>query len=368
MNSREINLIKELFKGREDVFAIHWQKGTKSGYMPACHYDPYMYRLHKINGGTFNSYKGKTYLPFTDQQIARHLNGEQLIGIYPLLKDHTSWFIVADFDQHNWTEESQAFVGGCFNKGIPAYLERSRSGNGGHVWVFFNQPYPAIRSRKIILSILEETGIFSAFDKSLSFDRLFPNQDVLSGKGFGNLIALPLHKTAREHGNSCFVDEHFTPYKNQWGFLSSVQKVTTVHLDEVFESLTTKQRSSATTTRIISDQLYITLNRSVQLNRSGMTPEIIHFLKEELHFANPEYFIKKKTGKSTHNTKRYFKFIEETENQVILPRGFTGKLIRYCRQKKIDFEFFDERKKETEREQRKIDYRNMNEYRTSNKE
>lgn len=342
---KKINLIRALFKSREDVFAIHWQKGNKSGYMPAYHYDPYRYRLHKMNGGTFKNFNEKTYLPFTDQQITKHLNGEQLIGIYPLLKDNSSWFIAADFDKQNWKEESQKFINACSSKGISTYLERSRSGNGGHVWIFFDQPYPAIKSRKILTSILEEIGIFSVFDKSSSFDRLFPNQNFLSGKGLGNLIALPFHKTSFEQGNSCFVNEDLKPYENQWIFLSSIQKTTTIHLDEVFESLITKNLPSFDTKGIHSNKLHITLNNSLLLNRSGVTPELINFLKEELNFANPEYFIKKKTGKNTWSTERYFKFIEEIENEIIIPRGFVGRLIRYCKQKKIDFEFIDERKK-----------------------
>jgi len=343
--NKEINLIRTLFKSREDVFAIRWQKGNKSGYMPAYYYDPYRYRLHKMNGGTFKTFNEKTYLSFTDLQINKHLNGEQLIGIYPLLKDNTSWFIAADFDKQNWEGDSRKFIKACSSKGISAYLERSRSGNGGHVWIFFDQPYPAIRSRKILITILEEIGVFSIFDKSSSFDRLFPNQNFLSGKGLGNLIALPFHKTAFEQGNSCFVNEDLKPYENQWNFLSTIQRTTTIHLDEIFESLIVNDLPSSDTVKIHSNKLQITLNNSVRLNRSGITSELINFLKEELNFANPAYFIKKKTGKSVWSTKRYFKFIEETENEIIIPRGFIGRLIRNCKQEKIDFEFIDKRKK-----------------------
>ena len=98
----KLTIFKHLFKGREDVFALHWQKENKSGYMPAYQYDPYMYRLHKMKGGTFKDYKDKTFQPLTDQQLLKHLNGKQLIGIYPLLKDNTSCFIAADFDKENW--------------------------------------------------------------------------------------------------------------------------------------------------------------------------------------------------------------------------------------------------------------------------
>lgn len=233
----QLSLYRSLFKGREDVFAKHWQKGNKSGYMPAYQFDPYLYRIHKSKGGSFNNYEDKTYLPFTDQQLIRHLNGEQLIGIYPLLKDNTSWFIAADFDKEKWAEECRAFLNICEEKEIPAYLERSKSGNGGHVWIFFEQPYPAIKSRKIFISLLEQVRAFSVFDKSSSFDRLFPNQDFLSGKGLGNLIALPLHKPAWEHGNSCFVDENMGTYEGQWDLLSSIKRMKTDHLNKIYQSM-----------------------------------------------------------------------------------------------------------------------------------
>ena len=202
----QIQFLKSLFIGREDVFAIRWEKSGKSGYMPSYQYDPFHYRAHKMNGGTFANYPHKNYLPLTDNEIQKHLNGVQQIGVYPLLQDNTSWFLVADFDKQNWTVEAINFLNACKEQSIPAYLERSRSGNGGHVWVFFDRAYPAIRSRKIFISILEQSGAFSMFDKSSSFDRLFPNQDFLSGKGLGNLIALPFFKHAMEEGNSCFIN------------------------------------------------------------------------------------------------------------------------------------------------------------------
>jgi len=341
--NEKLNLFKSLFKGRENVFAVRWEKGNKRRYMPAFQYDPYRYRLHKMNGGTFKDYKDKTYLPLTDQQFLKHFNGEQLIGIYPLLQDNTSWFIAADFDKKEWADECRAFLNVCKKQNIPAYLERSRSGKGGHVWIFFNKPYPASRSRKILITLLEQAGIFSLFDKSSSFDRLFPNQDFHSGKGLGNLIALPLHKPALEEGNSCFVDAQLKPYQNQWEFLSSIQRVSVTHLDTIFNAL--QPDNFSTSPSIDSEKLHIQLNNIVRLNRSGMTPELINFLKEELNFANSEYYIKKKSGKNIWGTERYFRFIEESEHAIIIPRGFTGKMIRFCKQQNIDFEFQDERKK-----------------------
>lgn len=112
----KILLFKSLFKGRDDVFAIRWEKENRSGYMPAYFYDPYLYRIHKMKGGTFQNYPNKTYLPLTDEQIIKHLNGEQHIGIYPLLTDNTSYFLVADFDDKNWLEQSISFINLCQEK------------------------------------------------------------------------------------------------------------------------------------------------------------------------------------------------------------------------------------------------------------
>jgi superfamily II DNA or RNA helicase len=342
-----IQLFKSIFIGREDVFAVRWEKGNKSGYMPAYFYDPYRYRAHKMKGGTFQNYADKEYLPFTDKEIEKHLNGDHLIGIYPLLKDNTSWFIVADFDKVDWVEDCKKFINTCKEKEIPAYLERSRSGKGGHVWIFFEQPYPAIKSRKIFISILENSEIFSLFDKSSSFDRLFPNQDFLSGKGFGNLIALPLYKKTLDQGNSCFVEiDTLKPFENQWDFFQNIQKTTIAKLDNLYESYIPIENSNVPYLPQISPaKLTITLSNVLEINRNAIPTSLINFLKEELNFLNTEFIIKKKSNKNTFGTERYFRFIEETENSIIIPKGFVGKTIRFCRENKIDYDFIDERKK-----------------------
>ncbi len=341
----KVKHFRSLFKGREDVFALRWEKGKKSGYIPAYSYDPYMYRLHKMNGGTFSNYTDKSYRSFTDEQLLKHLMGEQFVGIYPLLQENTSWFIVADFDKDKWQEECKSFMAVCNQNRIPAYLERSRSGNGGHVWIFFEQGYPAMKSRRLFKSLLEQCGAFSVFDKASSFDRLFPNQDFLSGKGLGNLIALPLFKQTLEQGNSCFINpETFIPFGNQWDFLKQIKRVSNADLDKLYDSIHRDEQTLPHSANA-SGKLIISLNNAVRINRLGLTLPLINFLKTEFNLPNSEYFIKKKTKRSTWETKRYFNLIEETENELILPSGAIGKIIRFCTAQKIDFEFYDHRKK-----------------------
>jgi superfamily II DNA or RNA helicase len=183
---------------------------------------------------------------------------------------------------------------------------------------------------------------------------LLPNQDFLSGKGLGNLIALPLYKKTVEQGNSCFLDiDTFQPVLDQFEFLKNIHRITIAKLDELFQSISTSNNfdsnnqitANTTLPATVCNKLTITLNNVVRINRNGLTTSLINFLKDELNFANTEYFIKTKAGKNTFETERYFKFVEETENEVIVPRGFIGKLIRFCQGKNIEYSFNDIRKK-----------------------
>ena len=350
--NEKLTIFKSLFKGREDIYATRWEKGNKNGYSPAYTFDPYHYKAHRMKGGTFQNYENKQYQTLTDGQIIKHLEGEQLIGLYPLLKDNTSWFIAADFDEANWAEECKTFIKICQDKNIPAYLERSRSGKGGHVWIFFEENYSAFKSRNIFKSLLEEAGVFSLFDKSSSFDRLFPNQDYLSGKGFGNLIALPLNKASWDNGNSCFINpETLLPIENQWGFLKTIRKITITELENLYQFIATKPINTINKTvssKSVNGKLNIKLSNAIYVSREGLTTSLINFIKEEFNFISSEFIIKKKLGKNTWGTDRYFKLIDETLDEIIIPRGAAGKLLRFCKENKIEYDFVDTRiKKET---------------------
>ncbi len=169
-----------------------------------------------------------------------HLNGKETIGIYPILTDNTSYFIAADFDEAEWKADSQKFVAECTKVSLQAYTEISRSGNGAHVWIFFENTYPCWKSRAMILEVVRKTFNYSEFSKEISFDRLFPNQDTITDGGFGNLIALPLQGERVAHGTSIFCDTTFTPYADQWGFLKTIHKHTNQELDSAYDIVIAK--------------------------------------------------------------------------------------------------------------------------------
>lgn len=344
--SANIKLFKSLFRGRDDVYATRWEKDGRGGYMPAYKVDWSDYNQHKVKGGSFSNYNKKEYLPFTDIAIQEHLVGKSTIGIYPLLPDNTSFFIAADFDEENWKEAILDLYHICLEYELPAVIERSRSGNGGHLWLFFEENIPAFMTRKIMFELLLRAKIISEFDKEPSFDRLFPNQDTHSGKGLGNLIALPLQGNSLKSGNSCFINPTtFEPIPNQWEFLQSISKITkqkieNIHLQlsgAIKESFSTQYNSQSTF------ELEILINSEIYLKRVQLSQPLTSFLRDNLNFINSDFFVKKRLGKTSYNIEKYFKLIEETPEGIIIPRGFASSLIQFCKSENIPIKIIDER-------------------------
>src|SRR5690606_7831815 len=147
-----------------------------------------------------NESKGRAFIPLSNQNIYEHLSGKHVVGLYPLLKDDTCYFLAVDFDKGKWQEDIKVFIDVCQKVNVPYSIERSRSGNGAHVWIFFWEPLPAALARQLGRSLLKGAGGENFEVNLTSYDRMFPNQDALQGKGFGNLIALPLQGQARLQG------------------------------------------------------------------------------------------------------------------------------------------------------------------------
>ncbi len=328
-----INLFTSLFKGRSDVFAQRWEKrdGSFSGYFPA-----YTDRMKK------------NFASLTPAIIEAHLLGNKVIGVYPLLTDNTSYFVAADFDGDNWLESAKKVMEVCAKFNLPGYVERSRSGNGGHIWWFFEDKYPAYKARKIFLHILKESGVIAPFDKEDSFDRLFPSQDYLSGKGFGNLIALPLQGIPRKSNNSVFLDpeKDFSPAMDQWEFLQAVRRIPIETLDRLYYKFTGKKSVTEKISVPYTDsEIPITVSNFISIPKSLITKDIANFLTDRLNFFNTEYAVKEKMGLSNYKTEKYFKTIVDGDADVFLPRGFLDQLTGYFTENNLPFAINDQRMK-----------------------
>lgn len=334
MFSREerVEIFRSLFKGREDVFARRWEKwnGGFSGYSPV-----------------YADQDKESYTPLSTEWIEKHLTGTATLGVYPLLQDNASNFIVADFDGSNWQHVVVRFLDVCKKHNIPVVTERSRSGNGAHVWCFFSSPCQASKSRRACMQLLREAECIDSLEKNEGFDRLFPNQDYLSGKGLGNLIALPLQGESRRHGNMVFVDpnNNFDPYPDQWEYLHTLQRIdpsafdalNAVESDEPVVTKTRKRRSRSTSA------LVLTMNSIIAIPKTSLPPGLASYLREELNILNIGYVVKERAGLPTYGEKRFIKTLDQTDVAILVPRGFLTNLYAWLDEHAISYRMIDER-------------------------
>ena len=236
----KIALFRSLFRGREDVYPRRFEsrRTGKSGYAPACA-NEWVRGICEKPRIKCAECGHRRFLPFTDDVIRWHLSGVDgegqpfVAGVYAMLQDETTFFLAVDFDKQGWRDDAAGFRETCRQMGLTAALERSRSGRGGHVWLFFNEAVPAALARKLGSHILTETMEHHPDLGLDSYDRFFPSQDTLPHGGFGNLIALPLQKRPRERGNSVFIDDELAPYADQWAFLSTVPRIGRARAEDV---------------------------------------------------------------------------------------------------------------------------------------
>jgi len=346
-NQEKIILYRTLFRGRSDVYSRRWEKTDKSGWMPAYSFDWNEFNTHRARGGTIRDFKNKKLLPFTDEILLNHLLGKETIGVYPILKDNTSYFIVADFDEADWKNDSQKFIKECENTELKAYTEISRSGNGAHVWIFFEENYPCWKSRAILLELIRRVFNHSEFTKEVSFDRLFPNQDTITDDGFGNLIALPLQGERVKNNTSVFCDsDTFVPYSLQWEFLKMIHKHTTLELENIYEKLFIQKDNENIKSKIPNNSyINIIMNGSLRIKKQELPSKTTAFIKEELNIFNKEYMVKKRLGKSVFKIEKYFNLIQDNGDEILLPRGFLEKLTEYLKKEKITYKIKLEDKK-----------------------
>lgn len=342
-----IRLFQSLFKGREDVFARRWFSKTtgKSGYQPVC--------INEWKQGICDKKKyrcvicpNRNFAPLTTQDMYRHLEGKDeyccdVVGLYAIMQDNSCAFLCADFDDKNckygYKEDVLAYVGVCREWLIPYAIERSRSGNGAHVWIFFEAPLPASKARRLGNAILTEAMTRNGQMSFKSYDRFFPNQDYLPEGGFGNLVALPLQGQARRKQNSVFVDNDFLVYKDQWAFLynlkkireSTIDQLLRLHYQEELGKLSmssenkpwvtplpqniTQEDFQAKVEIIKADKLYIPLK--------AVSVKVLNHLKRIAAFKNPEFYSKQALRLSTYAIPRIISCFDITNEYLAMPRG-----------------------------------------------
>jgi len=342
-SEERLALFRRLFCCRTDVFPKLWQnsKTGVKGYSPAC-------KNEWVRGVCLKpevkcaDCQNRSFTPLDESVVRNHLEGTITIGTYTIRLDDTCIFLAADFDKEQWMDDIRAYQLAAKELSVEVYVERSRSGNGGHAWIFFSEPVQARDARLLGTHILSK-AMSNRFSLSMkSYDRFFPCQDTIPGKGFGNLIALPLQRVPRRNGNSAFVNECFQPYEDQWKFLGSVRLLSPIDLREILQSFSIsdavkidlseeENAESIQAERALgkSDQIagiykgIIKLNysRNIQIDISGLPSSLITALKKLVTFANPEFFEAQRMRRSTWNIPRYICCAELEGTYICLPRG-----------------------------------------------
>lgn len=363
--NEKVALFRRLFRGRTDVYPIRWESKTsgKSGYAPACanEWRAGVCEKPRIKCGDC---RHRLLLPLTDTVIYGHLAGKHVAGVYPLLEDDSCHFLAVDFDEAEWQEDARAFIRSCYELGVPAALEISRSGQGAHAWVFFAGKVPARDARRLGTAIISHTCTRTRQLKLASYDRLFPNQDTMPKGGFGNLIALPLQKGPRDKGCSVFVDAELRPHADQWAFLSSIQPMATndiepailratggVHpLDVTFiddEDLATPWKRESTAPKKLCGPLpasiTVTLANLVYFEKTQLPQALANRLIRLAAFQNPEFHKAQAMRLSVWNKPRVIGCAENYPQHIALPRGCLEAALSLLREHGIACDLRDER-------------------------
>ncbi len=351
----KIALFRSLFRGREDLYPRRfesWASG-RSGYAPACsnEWRPGVCEKPRIKCADCPN---RQFLPVTDQVVRWHLSGADddgkpfTMGVYPMLLDESCRFLAVDFDGKRWSDDATAYLAVCARRGVPATLERSRSGNGGHIWLFFEEAVSAGLARRLGALLLTEAMDDRPDLGFGSYDRFFPSQDTLPRGGFGNLIALPLQREPRKAGNSVFVDAELNPFADQWAHLSQLGRTTSKQAESLVEQAEKNGRvlgvrtvtpdddqfaaapwnappsrrpiEPAITTPV-PDNLEIVLADRVYIPKGDLPPSIVTRLMRLAAFQNPEFYRAQAMRLPTWGKPRVVACAEDRARFIELPRG-----------------------------------------------
>jgi superfamily II DNA or RNA helicase len=368
----KVRLFRQLFRGRGDVFPTRFvsKKTGKPGYAPACtnKFVRGVCELPKIKCGECPN---QAFVPVDDAAVLAHLQGRHIMGVYPLLEDETCWFLAVDFDKSTWQDDVQAFVATCRQVGLPAAVERSRSGNGAHVWFFFGEPVPAVIARRMGCYLITETMSRRPELSMDSYDRLFPSQDTMPRGGFGNLIALPLQHGPRQQGNTVFLDDQLQPLLGdaQWAYLAVVVRIDRETVERIAgeavrqgsvigvrkaepideEEVEPWARPPSGRPRFVQiteplpERVRSVLSQRLFVEKAGLPSPLLNQIKRLAAFQNPEFYKKQNMRLSVALTPRVISCVEDLPQHVGLPRGCRPELEALLREHGVALDVEDKR-------------------------
>ena len=366
-NEEKVKIFMNLFKGRCDLYAKRWtsNKTGKSGYSPVCKNEFSTYKCDKPRVKC-SECSFRELLPLTVDVVIKHLKGEITIGIYPLLPGDLCNFLAIDFDKKTYEQDVIAFWNTCDELGVPIYVERSRSGNGAHIWIFFEESISARIARKMGNILLTKTMEKASLDLN-SYDRLFPNQDTMPKGGFGNLIALPFQGESSKNGNTVFVNKYFEVLENKLNILMNIKRMKS---DEIYKFIDKYKEDDykepdieeiveddIPKKEIIKDILFINnveciIENQIYVKKLKLLPNEITYLKRLASFTNPEFYEKQKLRLPIFKTPRIIQCFEEDDRFLILPRGCLEKIKAICEKSNVKLILKDKRENGIE-----IDYK-----------
>jgi superfamily II DNA or RNA helicase len=378
IQEQKIALFRSLFRGREDVYPKRFEskRTGKSGYAPVCR-NEWIRTICKKPKIKCGDCENRDLISLSDEVIHNHLIGfdstdpyrrEFVIGVYPMLVDETCRFLTVDFDKDAWKENSRAYLKTCRKFDVPAVLERSRSGNGGHIWIFFSELIPAKIARQLGAFLLTKTMESRPEMEFNSYDRFFPSQDTLPRGGFGSLIALPLQARPIQNGNSVFVDDYFRPYADQWRFLSTVKRMSFAEVKSVVDRAAHRGgvlgiRFYSTVEDDIAPWLYspsgkmplikivdplpdsvdIVLANQIYVAKKQLPPVLKKKLIRLAAFQNPEFYKAQAMRYSTYGKPRIVHCCEDFPNYIGLPIGCLEDTIGLLHSLEIQTKIIDDR-------------------------
>ena len=364
----KVELFRSVFKGREDVFARRWysKASGKGGYQPVCQ-NEWSRQLCDKRKFKCAECPNRLFAPLADNDIYRHLEGKDadgrdVIGLYVLNEDNTCNLLCTDFDdkncEHGYQEDVVAFIDVCKSWGVPWSIERSRSGNGAHVWIIFETPILAVKARRLGNAILTEAMNRNGKIGFKSYDRFFPNQDILPEGGLGNLVALPLQGNARKNGNSVFVNEYFEPFPDQWEYLMNIGKLSESTLEDILKqtanilplgdlSKTSESKpwevpvANKIEKSDFSSEIVITRSNMLYIPLNLLSSKVLNHLRRIASFRNPEFYSKQALRLSTYQTPRIISCADLTDEYLALPRGCEDAVTTLLKEKNVAYRFED---------------------------